>query len=34
VGQSLDNAVADFFAGKGTPQTIIQSVTSSGSGGK
>lgn len=34
VGQSLDNAVADFFAGKGTPQTIIQSVTNAGSGGK
>jgi raffinose/stachyose/melibiose transport system substrate-binding protein len=34
VGQSLDSAVADFFAGKGTPQTIIQSVTNAGSGGK
>ncbi|MGH3416920.1 MAG: sugar ABC transporter substrate-binding protein, partial [Actinocrinis sp.] len=34
VGQSLDSAVADFFAGKGTPQTIVQSVTNAGSGGK
>jgi len=34
VGQSLDNAVADFFAGKGSPQTIVQSVTNAGSGGK
>jgi raffinose/stachyose/melibiose transport system substrate-binding protein len=34
VGQALDSAVADFFAGKGTPATIIQSVTNSASGGK
>ncbi len=34
VGQALDSAVADFFAGKGSPQTIVQSVANSGSGGK
>jgi len=28
-GQALDNALADFFAGKGTNQTIITSVSSS-----
>jgi raffinose/stachyose/melibiose transport system substrate-binding protein len=26
VGQAVDNAVADFFAGQGTPATIIQTV--------
>jgi raffinose/stachyose/melibiose transport system substrate-binding protein len=26
VGQALDNAVADFFAGQGTPQTIVQQI--------
>jgi raffinose/stachyose/melibiose transport system substrate-binding protein len=34
VGQALDSAVADFFAGKGTPETIVQSVTNANSGGK
>jgi len=34
VGQALDTAVADFFAGTGTPAKIIQSVTNSASGGK
>jgi raffinose/stachyose/melibiose transport system substrate-binding protein len=28
-GQALDNALADFFAGKGTNETIINSVSSS-----
>jgi raffinose/stachyose/melibiose transport system substrate-binding protein len=26
VGQALDNAVANFFAGQGTPQTIITAI--------
>jgi raffinose/stachyose/melibiose transport system substrate-binding protein len=26
VGQAIDNAVANFFAGQGTPETIIQTV--------
>jgi raffinose/stachyose/melibiose transport system substrate-binding protein len=34
VGQSLDDAVANYFAGKGSPQTIVQSVTQASSGGK
>ena len=34
VGQALDDAVANYFAGKGTPATIVQSVTQSASGGK
>ena len=34
VGQSLDSAVANFFAGQGTAQTIVQSVTNANSGGK
>ena len=34
VGQSLDSAVANFFAGQGTSQTIVQSVTNANSGGK
>jgi raffinose/stachyose/melibiose transport system substrate-binding protein len=34
VGQSLDTAVADFFAGRGTPQSIVQSVTNAASSGK
>ena len=34
VGQALDAAVADFFAGQGTAQTIVQSVTNANSGGK
>jgi raffinose/stachyose/melibiose transport system substrate-binding protein len=29
-GQALDSAVADFFAGKGTPATIAQSVATTG----
>jgi raffinose/stachyose/melibiose transport system substrate-binding protein len=28
-GQALDNALADFFAGKGSNSTIINSVSSS-----
>jgi raffinose/stachyose/melibiose transport system substrate-binding protein len=34
VGQSLDAAVANFFAGQGTPETIVKSVTNANSGGK
>jgi raffinose/stachyose/melibiose transport system substrate-binding protein len=34
VGQSLDSAVANFFAGQGTPQTIAQSVTNANTSGK
>jgi raffinose/stachyose/melibiose transport system substrate-binding protein len=34
VGQSLDDAVANYFAGKGSPQSIVQSVTQSATGGK
>jgi raffinose/stachyose/melibiose transport system substrate-binding protein len=32
VGQALDSAVADFFAGKGSPQSIIDSVSQTASG--
>ncbi|MFL6117316.1 MAG: ABC transporter substrate-binding protein [Catenulispora sp.] len=32
VGQALDSAVADFFAGKGSPQTILDSVSSTAGG--
>jgi raffinose/stachyose/melibiose transport system substrate-binding protein len=28
-GQALDNAIADYFAGKGSNETIINSVSSS-----
>jgi raffinose/stachyose/melibiose transport system substrate-binding protein len=31
VGQAVDNAVADFFAGQGTPATIIQTVNQAAS---
>jgi raffinose/stachyose/melibiose transport system substrate-binding protein len=31
VGQAVDNAVADFFAGQGSPQTIIQTVNQAAS---
>jgi len=34
VGQALDSAVANFFAGQGTPQTITQSVTNANTSGK
>ena len=34
VGQSLDDAVANYFAGKGSPQAIVQSVTQAATGGK
>jgi raffinose/stachyose/melibiose transport system substrate-binding protein len=33
-GQALDDAVANFFAGKGTPQSIVQAVTDASSGGR
>jgi raffinose/stachyose/melibiose transport system substrate-binding protein len=33
-GQALDDAVANFFAGKGTPQSILQAVTDASSGGR
>jgi raffinose/stachyose/melibiose transport system substrate-binding protein len=26
VGQALDNAVADYFAGQGTPESIVSSI--------
>ena len=32
VGQALDSAVADFFAGKGSPQSIVDSVSQTASG--
>jgi raffinose/stachyose/melibiose transport system substrate-binding protein len=32
VGQALDSAVADFFAGKGSGQSIIDSVSQAASG--
>ena len=31
VGQAVDNAVADFFAGQGSPATIIQTVNQAAS---
>ena len=31
VGQAVDNAVADFFAGQGTPATIVQTVNQAAS---
>jgi raffinose/stachyose/melibiose transport system substrate-binding protein len=34
VGQALDDAVANYFAGQGTPQSIVQSVTQAASGNK
>jgi raffinose/stachyose/melibiose transport system substrate-binding protein len=34
VGQSLDTAVANFFAGQGTPQSLVQSITNASAGGK
>ncbi|HEV2345006.1 MAG TPA: extracellular solute-binding protein [Actinocrinis sp.] len=34
VGQSLDTAVANYFAGQGTPQSIVQSITNASAGGK
>jgi raffinose/stachyose/melibiose transport system substrate-binding protein len=34
VGQQLDDAVANFFAGQGTPQSIVSSVENSSTGGK
>lgn len=33
-GQALDDAVANFFAGKGTPQSILQAVTDASAGGR
>ena len=32
-GQALDAAVADFFAGQGTPQAIVSSITNASSAG-
>jgi hypothetical protein len=26
VGQALDNAVADYFAGQGTPESIVSTI--------
>ncbi len=34
VGQSLDAAVADYFAGKGSPESIVKSITNASAGGK
>ena len=34
VGQALDDAVANYFAGQGTPESIVQSVTQAATGGK
>jgi len=34
VGQNLDDAVANYFANQGTPQSIVASVTNSAGGGK
>jgi raffinose/stachyose/melibiose transport system substrate-binding protein len=34
VGQALDDAVANFFAGQGSPQSIVQSITQAASGGR
>ena len=31
VGQAVDNAVANFFAGQGSPETIIQTVNQAAS---
>jgi raffinose/stachyose/melibiose transport system substrate-binding protein len=34
VGQALDDAVANYFAGQGTPQSIVTSITTAASGDK
>jgi raffinose/stachyose/melibiose transport system substrate-binding protein len=34
VGQALDDAVANYFAGQGTPESIVQSITQAATGGK
>lgn len=34
VGQALDDAVANYFAGQGTPQSIVSSIMNSSTGGK
>ncbi|MEV4316233.1 extracellular solute-binding protein [Actinocrispum sp. NPDC049592] len=34
VGQALNDAIANFFAGKGTPQSIVQAVTDASTGGR
>jgi raffinose/stachyose/melibiose transport system substrate-binding protein len=34
VGQALNDAIANFFAGQGGPDTIVQSVTKAAAGNK
>jgi raffinose/stachyose/melibiose transport system substrate-binding protein len=34
VGQALDDAVANYFAGQGTPQSIVSTIENSASGGR
>ena len=34
VGQALDDAVANYFAGQGSPQSIVQSVTNAATGNR